>query len=618
MSLRFFNSRWLPTALIGALLALGCNPSGQSHSAFISNTAAATSAIDGQALVPSSLISNNGAGLISNNGAGLISNNGAGLISHNSAGLLANDALHYRIQDTGDVPLSNALVYLTDPNENFYKINGRMVSTTTDAKGHYFLSAGVPQNQPVIVTVILNQNRRVVGFTVPQAGLNHVNISLATTYVTEFLREHAADDSKTMAAYDLSQLPRLTQLTTQALGTGDLALPDLNIGKIQDMDMAYALVVGKNIDGLGDAWAQVLGHRIIAATAIAGTGVVDNGGDGGPALQGQFYRLKGVCMDHAGNIFMADEGNHRIQRIDAKTSLLSTYAGTGNRGFGGDGGPAAKAMLNFPRSVLMDSNDNLYIFDSQNVRIRRVDHATGTITTFAGNPDSAGNGFWTPGWGGDGGQAAKAQLFSPRGGAFDAQGNLYVTDGLKGTPYNTLRKITPQGIISTFAGVPNVPAGFAGDGGAATQAHFNYTNQLAMGLNNQLYIADSYNNCVRKIDLGTNIISTVAGVGGVRATTPCANGAVANQAQLNSPYGVTVDAKGDIFIGEYGFHRILVIKPDGKITVIAGGGQYTGDGDGPHVNIVEPHDIYLDPNGNLLVADARGVKLWRIWTQFGF
>ncbi|MDB5099376.1 MAG: hypothetical protein JWM80_3797 [Cyanobacteria bacterium RYN_339] len=565
-------------------------------------------AIEGRAIAPQALLSNNSGSLIANNGSGLVSNNGGGILASNTSryGLLA-------VEET---PLANALGYLTTPDEDFYRFNGKTVTTTSDGQGKYRFQGGVPHKQPVIVSFVLPGNRRVVGFTVPETGTAKLDLSLATTFVTEYLREHALLAKRSMADFELGRLPDLAKRTSAALGAGDLPTPDLVVGHIQDLNQAYALAVGKNAQGLGDAWAKLLGARTLATATAAGSGVTDSGGDGKPALQGEFYRLKGVAVDHEGNVFLADEGNHRVRRIDAKTGLLSTVAGTGDRGFGGDGGPAAQAMLSFPRSVALDRTENLFIFDSQNCRIRRVDKATGTITTFAGDP-AANGAFWTGGHDGDGGPAAKAKLFSPRGGAFDSQGNMYVTDGLKDTNFHCIRKISPTGEISTYAGSADAPGSFLGENLLAAKARFNYTNQLFVTPDDQLYVADTNNHCIRKIDLATSLVTTVAGLGGKKPDQPEPDGKLAIETRLNAPYGVAVDKAGQIYIAERGFHRLLVVKPDGRLYTLGGGGSLTGDGDARLLALSEPHDLTFDNDGSLLMADARASKLRRFFVQFG-
>jgi sugar lactone lactonase YvrE len=585
------------------LLLAGCagtpNNGAAGSAVLTAQVSQANLAIEGKALAPQALLSNNGSSIISNNGSAIIASNSS------RYGLLAVE----------EAPLANALGYLTTPDEDFYRFNGKAVTTTSDGQGKYRFQGGVPRKQPVIVSFVLPGNRRVVGFTVPDSGTSKLDLGLATTFVTEFLREQALQARRSMADYDLARLPDLAKRTTAALAAGDLPTPDLVVGHIQDLNQAYSLAIGKNAQGLGDAWAKLLGTRTLATATAAGSGVTDSGGDGKAAIQGEFYRLKGVAVDHEGNVFLADEGNHRVRRIDATTGLLSTVAGTGERGFGGDGGPATQAQLSFPRAVLLDRTENLYIFDSQNCRIRRVEKATGQISTFAGDPAPNGA-FWTGGHDGDGGPATKAKLFSPRGGAFDADGNLYVTDGLKDTNFHTIRKITPAGVISTFAGSAEEPGKFVGENVLATKARFNYTNQLFIA-KNELFVADTNNHCIRKIDLATSLVTTVAGIGGKKPDQPEADGKLAVETRLNAPYGVAVDDKGQVFISERGFHRLLVVKTDGRMYTLGGGGNLTGDGDARLLALSEPHDLAFDNDGSLLLADARASKLRRFFIQFG-
>ena len=573
-------------------------------------------ALEGKAIAPAGLLSNNSAGLIGNNAAGLIGNNAAGIVASNSGRYVLSPAFSLLALD--EAPLANALAYLTDPKEQFYKANGRMITAMTDGQGRYRFNAGVPKDVPVIVNVILPGNQRVVGFTVPETGSNRLDVSASTTYVTEFLRERADMAKKSMAAYDLAKLPDLAKRTAAAISADELAVPDLRIGKIADLNNAYALAVGQNLQGLGDAWAALLGTRTVAAVTVAGSGVSDDGGDGKPALKGEFYRMKGVCVDRAGHVYLADEGNHRVRKIDAQTGLLSTIAGTGQRGYGGDGGPGVDAALNHPRAVVLDRGEgSLFIFDSQNVRVRKLDLRTGIITTVAGDPAPRGEGFWQSGHGGDGGPAVKAQLFSPRGGAVDSQGNLYVVDGLKGTKFHTIRKITPAGVISTFAGVPDQEGAFAGENVPAENAKLNYTNQIWITPDDQLLLADTFNNVVRKIDLRTRLITTIAGVPGRQASAPEPDGKPATETALNGPYGVAQDAKGQIFVSERGHGRLLVIKADGKMHTVAGGGASVGEGDARRLSFSEPHDLFVEADGNVLITDTRNARLRRIVTKFG-
>jgi sugar lactone lactonase YvrE len=565
--------------------------------------------LEGAARLPAGIIANNGGGIIANNGSGIIANNGGGIIAGNS-GRYALAAV------ADDQPLADALIYLSDPKDNFYRDGGRMVSTTTNKQGAYRLMYGVPKGLPVIVSAILNGNRRIVGFTVPAEGTQRVDLSVPSTYVTEFLRDAAQRAGRGMDTYDLQQLPGLTDATAQAIAGDRLAVPDLEIGHIADLDRAYAIAVGANEQGLGDRWAQLLGRRVLAGVTVAGTGDAGSGGDGTAAASAELYRPRQVVADAKGNLYIADEGNNRIRKVDAQTGTISTVAGTGRSGFSGDGGPAVRAQLADPRTVAVDAAGNLYIGDQANARIRKVDAATGLISTIVGAPTADGAGGWVGGHSGDGGPAAQAKLFAPRSIVVDASGNLYITDAEHETTFHTIRRVDAKtGIITTIAGTPNAEGAFAGDGGPATQARLNYPNQLALDAKGGLLIADTNNHCIRRVDLATGVIATVAGIGGQEGSDP--DGQSATQTHLSSPYGVAVTPDGRIYFSERTSGRVRAILSDGTLRTVAGGGTDVRDGEATMLRLVQPHDLCVESDGNLLVADTRGSRIRRIVTKFG-
>lgn len=234
---------------------------------------------------------------------------------------------------------------------------------------------------------------------------------------------------------------------------------------------------------------------------VAGTGRAGYSGDGGPAVQAALNNPQGVAIDGEGNVLVADTFNHVIRKIDA-AGIITTIAGTAPPGFGGDSGPAAKALLSIPHAVDVAADRTVYVSDSGNSRIRAID-AAGTIRTIAGSGGQAG--LFSAGFKGDGGPAAQAQLFSAVDLALDAAGRLYISD----TGNNRIR-VVESGIIRTIAGTGK--AGFSGDGGPATAAAINTPQKLAIGSGGEVYFADQANRRIRRIDT-RGVITTVAGTG---------------------------------------------------------------------------------------------------------
>ena len=224
------------------------------------------------------------------------------------------------------------------------------------------------------------------------------------------------------------------------------------------------------------------------------------GGDGGPAASAALDSPAGVAADAAGNLFIADTGNHRVRRVDAATGVITTVAGTGTFGYAGDGGPATSAALAIPSAVAVDAAGNLFIADAGNSRVRRVDAATGVITTVAGTG--------APGYGGDGGPATGAALNDPSGWRWTPRATC--SSPTRAT--SRVRRVdAATGVITTVAGTG--AAGYGGDGGPATAAALNYPAGVAVDAAGNLFIADTYNHRVRRVDAATGVITTVAGTG---------------------------------------------------------------------------------------------------------
>ena len=266
---------------------------------------------------------------------------------------------------------------------------------------------------------------------------------------------------------------------------------------------------------------------------------------------------------------------------------ISTVAGTGTAGYSGDTGPATSAALNEPGGIDVDSLGNLYIADFLNSRIRKVTPA-GVITTVAGTG--------VPGFSGDGGSATAAQLNFPSGVEVDPAGNIYIAD----TSNHRIRKVTPAGVISTVAG--NGSSGFSGDGGPATAAGLWFPLGVTLDAAGNIYIADSYNNRIRKLT-PAGVITTVAGSGGDGFS---GDGGLATAATLTQPSGMFVDPAGNLFIADRLNQRVRKVTPAGTISTAAGNGigGYDSDG-GPAVGaaLFYPSDVVVDFNGNLYIAD---------------
>ena len=330
-------------------------------------------------------------------------------------------------------------------------------------------------------------------------------------------------------------------------------------------------------------------------TTIAGTGERGFGGDGGPATEAQLGFPLDVVLDRDGNIYFSDNSNNRIRRVDP-TGTITTIAGTGERGFGGDGGPATEAQLNFPYGISVNETGELYIADASNNRIRKVD-ATATITTIAGTGER--------GFSGDGGPATEAQLDLPAATAVDGAGNLYIADNFN----NRIRKVDTTGTITTVAGTGE--RGFGGDGGPATEAQLSGPYGMAVDGTGNLYIANLFNHLVRKVET-TGTITTVAGTG---ERGFGGDGGPATEAQINGPYDVAVDGTGNLYIVDGNNHRIRKVDATGTITTVAGTGErgFGGDG-GPatEAQLRSPTGIAMDGAGNLYIADRINYRIRKV------
>ena len=312
-----------------------------------------------------------------------------------------------------------------------------------------------------------------------------------------------------------------------------------------------------DIDSSGNLYiADLRDHRIRKVdaagiiTTIAGTGVPGFSGDGGPALHAQIWNPFGLAVDGAGNVFIADTANYRIRKID-DTGRITTVAGSG-AGHTGDGGPATNAFLGFPKGLAVDSAGTLFIAETAMNRIRKVDPA-GIITTVAGTGQS--------GFGGDGGLAVRARFWNPTDVAVDAGGYLYVADHGN----HRIRKVDPAGIVTTVAGTGDPPfVGFladTGDGGRAIDAPLGYPNGLAIGSDGSLYFTNSQDKRVRRID-PAGIITTLA--------TP--DRYFRGSAVSNGVSGIAIDGTSQIYVSDSHLRTVRILRSVANAGGLGGGG----------------------------------------------
>ena len=322
-------------------------------------------------------------------------------------------------------------------------------------------------------------------------------------------------------------------------------------------------------------------------------------GDGHPAILANLHQPQQLALDGSGNVYIADTMDHKIRVVDS-TGTITLFAGTGAQGFGGDNGSATSALLDLPVGVSVDGSGNILISDTGNQRVRII--SGGVIKTLAGG-----------GTGGDGGPATNAILAGPYTLTGDAAGNLYIAD--RGN--NRVRKVS-GGTITTIAGTGSV--GYSGDGGAATSAMLNGPTSVAIDSAGNIFIADTGNLVVRKIDASTHNISTVAGNGNscFPTTSACGDGGPATSGNLTWPLTVTVDANDNLFIADYFAFKIRKVNGSTQvITTYAGTGIEGRSGDnGPatKANLDHPSSVAVDGSGTLFISDQYNNKVRNVDT----
>ncbi len=320
---------------------------------------------------------------------------------------------------------------------------------------------------------------------------------------------------------------------------------------------------------------------------VAGDGTFGFTGDGGPAVNARLASPSAAVCDNAGNLYIADTYNGRIRKVDTN-GIITTVAGNGTQGYSGDNVPATSASLSRPAGVSVDSTGNLYIADTLNHRIRKV-NTNGVITTVAGTGQL--------GYSGDNGPATNAALSRPSGVFVDNNGNLFIAD----TDNNRIRKVNTNGVITTVAGDGTIA--HSDDGIQATAASIPIPFQVFADSSGNIYIPDRFTHRIRKV-APSGVISTIAGTGSEAFS---GDEGPAIQAQLASPYSVCVDSSDNVFIADSGNHRIRQIDVFGIIRTAAGTGTrgFSGD-DGPATaaKIASPYGVSVDSAGNFYIADS--------------
>ena len=378
---------------------------------------------------------------------------------------------------------------------------------------------------------------------------------------------------------------------------------DAKTGSGKATETEISLVDGIAMDKKGDVYIAMREHNIISRidtkgmmTRYAGSGESGFSGDGGPAIKANFKTPAGLAFDPEGNLYIADRENHRVRKIDTSGNI-STFAGIGKAGFSGDGGPAVRAKLNLPSGLATDKKGNLFISDRSNDRIRVVDKK-GVIRTYAGSG--------VAGFQGDAGPALKAQLDKPFGIALDEAENLYIADRNN----NRVRKVSPEGIITTVAGDGGFF--FMGDNGPAYRASVAAPTGVAVDKKGNLYIADRNNNRIRLVDkLG--MIRTVAGTGQQDYN---GDSETARETNLYLPFGLIVDSNDNLLIIDRSHYRIRRIDPkSGEVETVAGNGLklFAGDG-GPATGatLSFPHGMFVDKDDNLIFSDKGHYRIRKI------
>jgi sugar lactone lactonase YvrE len=379
---------------------------------------------------------------------------------------------------------------------------------------------------------------------------------------------------KITAAGVVSTLAGSSEFFGSADGTGAAALFNYPTGITVDSSGNLYVTDTEN-----DTIRKITAEGVV--TTLAGK-AGDFGYADGMGTAARFDNPEGIAVDASGNLYVTDRLNNTIRKMTS-AGVVSTLAGIATTGGSADGA-GTNAYFNGPEKIAVDADGNLYVADTYNCEIRKIT-AEGVVTTLAGKAGTLGHADGT-------GTAASFDL--PEGIAVDASGNLYVTD----TDNDTIRKITPEGVVTTLAGKARTFGSADGTGAAAS---FFYPQGIAVDASGNLYVADTDNTTIRKIT-PEGVVTTLAGTAGTYGSTDGTGAA----ASFNSPTGIAVDASGNLYVADSGNVTIRKVTPDGVVTTLAGKAGTGGyaDGTGTTALFAYPDGIAVDANGNVYVADG--------------
>lgn len=617
--------------------------------------------------------------LVANNSAGfagsvripseLVANNSAGLVANNSAGLVANNSGGYRVAALAEEPLANAIIMLLNPNEQFYRDpKGERIVTTTDAQGAYRLDAILPAKKPVIVSAMLSGNRRMVGYTYTQAGENRVDVSVASTYVTEFFRAQAGKAGRTMADYPeaLAKLPQLVSETQKLLDAGHLPIPDLTLGNAKRMNQVYLSVFGSRSQALSDLWAQLLGRRVIALSTVAGTYALGVLQEDGLATGIGLHLPTSVAADAQGNLFIAEQNHHGLRWVkpDGSSTFIGAFRGDGSvtvPGRSGDGASFEQTFLPRVMDVACDPDGNVIVSllggDGENDVLVFLCRKTGT--TF-GKAMQAGHSYVlgeaSGASGNDDGPVSMARFNSVAGLTSDDAGNLYLADRRN----NLIRRVDRgTGMVTTLAGfrsfdedgVAVILAEQVATYGAALQEAreavihrpFDVAWKRGADGRDRLYVWEGTNpteanatiqalgNAIREIsfDPAAPEQATIRFLmGGPGKRGMGGDGGPAANAELNlvdPAYpdvpngGIALSKDGrKLYFADSANRRLRVIDLEsGRVETAAGGGSQEGDSEARDSLLKDVSGVATGPNGEVYFCDTVNHVVRKLNAQFG-